>query len=1373
MASSINITNGSLTADYVTDGLIIPLPLNNQAEREVMINLDGPQAGTFTGTGFFDVSIINLSDANNPIYVFEEGNVETTTSITVDLTSAQPGQLVKIKATGSTSGITAQLKVQIRPGDANPNPSTGQFANPPTENEWENNGIYVANIQVKSTDVNVIPSSTTVLEGANTTLKIKLDTKPTTSAVPMLISDSSGKFTFLQDFFNFSSQDSSNDWNNGIDITATAAIRGDNVTDDYDVPITIKSGIEVTAQILAATDATRQTLEITAKGNELPDAFLTGLGSMVANQARDYDVIHSSLSEPLSIIQQLTPNAGEETLGIGRYRLFQGPNADITSSTFYIGDSAYVGENSITKIQTLKSVYAGLLSTGIVPTQINEGEEITIKVKLSNEPNENVTITPTHSSSEGFTFTPASFIFTSANWNIWKAFKITADENTNITAPEDVTITLTSTSANAAYNGLTIVKTVRVIDNDSAEILVGLPNPPQIVEGAAALTLPITLNNKPDENVTVTLSNPDSNLFTFTNNPITLTVDGANTMWNSGSSHTNPITIEATRDNIDYDNKLYTFTLTSNATTLIPALTKTFDLTYVDHADDNAEIEITNISTINNTSIDQGSNVNISIKLKTKPTSNVIVSASAEPAPNGNGDLTFFTFNQITFTPSGANIWSTAQNIQATAVTMNDKTLFNLSTNNAEFPNVIKLTTTTDDNKYKNPPISNVLTLNWRETTVGGISIDSKTPSIVPECTSSIIALKLSSQPTQIVTVTASDATGKFTFDKSVTFTPSNYNTSQNITATAVEDYIDTSNTDVTITFTTSSSVNNYNNITNTTTLTHQNIDTKGIIVTSNKQLINEGETVDINMKLKSKPTHNVTITTDYTYRVGGAASINYNTGNPSANPFIFPGAGSRTFSFTPSNYNTLQTITLTGDDNDRVIANAVAEFFFTSASTDANYNTTGTDLIEAYDENNNQYTNNNFDITLVSENTAGIIVTPVKSNVIEGGTAASLTVKLNSEPNINAGNGTSTVTLNITQTPGAKFTFKNASNQTITDLTLNASNWNTGVVITAHAVEDNEDTNNTEVTVTFTANNNVAEYDGITKDICLVHVNTDTAGITLDTAENTRVEGSNTTVSIKLDSKPTHNVTITPTMSPSDKFTITPANLTFEPNNNNTKLWSTYQAFTVTAVTDDVFTNNTHVTFTFTATSTDSKYNNLKETTEITHVDNEGGILTQDNGIMCTSFFGKNKTSGFFLAKLSLQPASDVVINVSSADSNTISINNNNTSLTFTNANWNTFQSVVFDAVAHFKQNIPSEIVKITLSVDDANSANSFDAAPDVVIDAKIQYHSNGRRFAFDNLTGTRDGSGLLNNGFNNNTFQKSNGSQIGGIGAKARRSR
>ena len=90
-------------------------------------------------------------------------------------------------------------------------------------------------------------------------------------------------------------------------------------------------------------------------------------------------------------------------------------------------------------------------------------------------------------------------------------------------------------------------------------------------------------------------------------------------------------------------------------------------------------------------------------------------------------------------------------------------------------------------------------------------------------------------------------------------------------------------------------------------------------------------------------------------------------------------------------------------------------------------------------------------------------------------------------------------------------------------------------------------------------------------------------------------------------------------------------------------------------------------------------------------------------------------------LVVLTAQPSSDVVISISSADTGEAIVDK--ASLTFTNLNWNSAQTVTVTAVDE-EEDDGDQSTTITLSVNDGSSDNNYDPLADQTVTALSLIH-------------------------------------------------
>ena len=385
--------------------------------------------------------------------------------------------------------------------------------------------------------------------------------------------------------------------------------------------------------------------------------------------------------------------------------------------------------------------------------------------------------------------------------------------------------------------------------------------------------------------------------------------------------------------------------------------------------------------------------------------------------------------------------------------------------------------------------------------------------------------------------------------------------TSKTYTVPTVNDMVDEANGSVTVT------VNNGEGYTvgstAAATVTVNDNDTAAVNVsesggTSVTEASGAGRTDTYTVVLATRPTHEVTITP--TSATPAAATVS-------------PG----TLTFTTTNWNSAQTVTVTGvDDNTDQSGNRSVTISHSAASTDANYN-------------GNTISIANVTATVVDNDTAAVNISTATVSVTEAsgaGRTDTYTVVLATRP-------THSVTITPTSETPAAATVSPGT------LTFTTTNWNSAQTVTVTGVDDNMDqSGNRSVTISHSAASTDANYNGNTISIANVTatvVDNDGAALSINetgTPKETRVtetgSGNTDTYTVVLATRPTHEVTITPTSATPAAATVSPATLTFTTSN-----WNTAQPVTVTGVNDS--TDNPgggrEVSISHAASSTDTKY--------------------------------------------------------------------------------------------------------------------------------------------------------------------------------------
>jgi|GEM_PF-2981406 len=300
---------------------------------------------------------------------------------------------------------------------------------------------------------------------------------------------------------------------------------------------------------------------------------------------------------------------------------------------------------------------------------------------------------------------------------------------------------------------------------------------------------------------------------------------------------------------------------------------------------------------------------------------------------------------------------------------------------------------------------------------------------------------------------------------------------------------------------------------------------------------------------------------------------------------------------------------------------------------------------------------------TITDNDTVGITVTESGGStaVTEGGATDSYTIVLTSQP-----------------TSSVQIALSSAGQATAapTPITFTTGNWNTPQTVTVTAANDSiaEGGHSDAIVHAVTSSDN--EYNGFSiANVNVSITDNDTAGVQIsETSGTTEVTegGATDAYTVVLTSQPTGDVTID--LSFDAQITAGPDPITFTTEN-----WSTPQTITVTAVDDNTVDDEdeSESTITHTAASSDNNYNGISVASvdvAITDNDTAGVSIVESGG--ATNVTEGGSTDSYTIV-LTAQPDSDVTVSITD-DSQ---VNVSESSRTFTNANWDTPQSITVTA--------------------------------------------------------------------------------------------
>jgi hypothetical protein len=426
----------------------------------------------------------------------------------------------------------------------------------------------------------------------------------------------------------------------------------------------------------------------------------------------------------------------------------------------------------------------------------------------------------------------------------------------------------------------------------------------------------------------------------------------------------------------------------------------------------------------------------------------------------------------------------------------------------------------------------------------------------------------------------------------------------------------------VTITITLKSS----SNVTNTLQVAIS-ANTDFIVDGQSQETTEDGDTATFSIALGKEPTSEVTIS---------LASSDTSEGN------VAPAS----VTFRTNNWNTPQTVTVTGVDDDQNYS------IITGAAVGGNFDGSNPPDVS---------------VTNVDNDTAGISVSPTGGlQTDETGGTDSFTVVLDSEP-------IADVTLNLSSDNTAE------GNVFPISLTFTHTEWNDPQTITVTGVPDSIDDGDLAFTViTSAVASDDGKYNGLDPaDVSVVNLNVIIAGIVVTPIAGlftTELAGI-ATFEVYLLSAPTANVVIGLSSSNLDEGSVDPSSLTFTDAD-----WHIPITVTVTGVDDSIDDGNQdYAIITAPAVSGDAEYGGFDPPdVSVTNEDDDGiGISIQPTSGLMTDESGGVDT---FWVVLDTEPTGSVSIPLTSGNTDEVQVSP--ASLAFSPSDWSDLKTVTVTGI-------------------------------------------------------------------------------------------
>ena len=823
------------------------------------------------------------------------------------------------------------------------------------------------------------------------------------------------------------------------------------------------------------------------------------------------------------------------------------------------------------------------VSTAVLTSE--SGTTFGFTLALKSEPRFSVIITPT-STDTGEGVPTARLEFTPTNWSTPQTVTVTGVDDVTADGNQFYSIDLgLSSSADPSYSFVP-VGTVSALntDDESPGVTITPLTGLATSETLTTATFLIVLNNQPTANVPIDVTSGDTSegtvspaMPTFTtanwNTPQTITVTGVNDFLNDGSIN-------------------YTISFAVNAASTDPVYTPAFTITdqvsVTNSDDDTPGITVTPTAGL---SLNENAGTDtFTVVLNSQPTASVnvptITSSDTTAGTVAPAALTFTTGN-----------WNVPQTVTITGVD-------DFYDDGTQTTDITLAAATSADLDYNGMAVADVTSVSVLDNDTAGIFVTPTTGLLTTESAgTATFTVVLTSRPTAnvVMNLSSSDTLEATVSPATLTFTNANWNIAQTVTVTGVDDAIPVVDGAVAYTIVIDPATSTdplYNNMDpSDVTGSNSNNDNAAFTITPVTDFVTteSGGTATFNVRLATQPAASVTL--------GRASdlirSLDTTEGTTSHT----------TLTFTTANWNVDQLVTVTGVSDAGLDANTAYHIDLgTGSSTDPIY-----DNLAPPDSNGGtagELTFNNCD----TQNQTGYCLLPGVSalTTTEAGGNTRFGITLKQSP-------TASVSMNITSNDTTEFTVSTGS------LSFTSADWNTIKWVTLTGVNDFEDdgniTSSVDIAALVSGDGFYSGYDPANPSV--TNNDNDTSGFTISGISGNTTELLGTaTFTVRLNSRPTGNVTFPLQSNDTTEGTVSPASLTFTNTGGSCGGggdWCTNQTVTVTGVNDATVDGN--ITFQIVngpgnTVSTDANYNNMSPLSRnVTNVNNDRFLFITTTG--------------------------------------------------------------------------------------------------------------------------------------------------------------
>jgi hypothetical protein len=978
-----------------------------------------------------------------------------------------------------------------------------------------------------------------------------------------------------------------------------------------------------------------------------PDLVFSPGGPYATSEAGQFANVDVNLTiQPTDVVTVIFNSADTTEVSVNPTSLVFTPEDYATPQSFSLNgvdDAAADGLVTTNVTVTVSSIDPAYDDLIVAPLEVNNADDehpainvtpssalslteggagTNLSVSLANQPVGTVTVPINNSNPLAATASAGSLVFSSVNWNQVQTVTVSPVDDAWADGSQSFAITFGPVTDNLVYAAAALVEiTGSTADNDVAGVVFSSSSTFNTTEAGGQASFTVHLSSQPTANVTLAFASTDIGEGTVSPSSLTFTTGN----WASDQT----VTITGVDDQIVDGNVSYQIQVTANSSDPVYNGLVIVSRNVINADNDTASVIFSKTTVATG---EAGINDSFSVHLGTQPASSVVLALTVSDTSEAA-----LSVNSLTFTTAN---WASNQSVTVSGV--DDAVVDGTVNYNIDFD-----LSQSSDSVYKELAVSSISGTNTDNDAVGVVLSSTSTLLTAEDGTSDQFTVKLNSQPAAAVQILLqiSDASEVQISPVQLNFNTSNWSTPQTVTVTGVDDAVVDGNVNFTVSFDLSGSTDPAYQSLSVTDIggINQDNDSAGLVLSSNGpfEVAESGTTQVFTVKLSSQPTQNVIL-----------SIASSDTGEASVSP--------ASLTFTSSNWNTAQSVTITGVD-DSIVDGTVS--FTLTLSPSGSLDPTYAGLA------NVQLNGNTSDNDVI-----GLTLSPgYQINTSEAGGSVTLSIQLSSQP-------TSGVTVNLAAYDQTEFSI------TGFPLTFSTANWSTPQSVSITGIDDAYVDGNISQNVAFdlSASADSSYRSAAIPALQLVNADNDTAGLGALIAELPLQEGgAASSFSVQLTASPLPAASVVLQVAVSDTTegqVILPANgqITFTSAN-----WNTPQTVQVIGVDDDI--QDGEVSFSITVSlysSTDPAF-----TSANTHGTISASTLDNDSaGLSVTPLTGNTYENGdhfIFSVALNTEPVENVIISAILSDSAVAEIvSPAGGQLTFTNTNWSQAQTVELSGI-------------------------------------------------------------------------------------------